>query len=268
MSDPARPCVFVIRDGWGVREETFGNAVLAARIPRHRELWKKYPTAIVNASEHYVGLPDGQFGNSEVGHLNMGGGRVVYQDFTRISKSIADGDFFENEALLGACQRAEERNRSLHLLGLVSDGGVHSHLDHLYALLELARRRNVKRVLVHAFTDGRDTAPGSARGFVQDLMSKMRTIGVGQIATVSGRYYAMDRDRRWDRVKRAYDAIVHGRSPHRGQDPVALVSQSYDRKVTDEFIEPSVVTDAQGEPIGALRRGDQCLFFNFRADRA
>ncbi|MBI3723891.1 2,3-bisphosphoglycerate-independent phosphoglycerate mutase [bacterium] len=268
MSEPVRPCVFVIRDGWGVREDPFGNAVLAARIPRHKELWKKYPTALVNASEHYVGLPDGQFGNSEVGHLNMGGGRVVYQDFTRISKSIEDGDFFENEALRGACQRAEERNRSLHLLGLVSDGGVHSHLDHLYALLELARRRNVKRVLIHVFTDGRDTAPGSAKGFVLDVVAKTKTIGVGQVATVSGRYYAMDRDRRWDRVQRAYDAIVHGRSPHRGTDPVSLVKESYERKTTDEFIEPSVVVDSQGEPTGTLRRGDQCLFWNFRADRA
>lgn len=266
--EPVRPCVIIVRDGWGVRDDPFGNAVVAARIPRHRELWSKYPTTQINASEHYVGLPDGQFGNSEVGHLNMGGGRVVYQDFTRISKSIADGDFFDNDALRGACQRAEERNRALHLIGLVSDGGVHSHQEHIYALLELARRSGVRRVFVHALTDGRDTAPGSAKGFVAELVEKARTIGVGQVATVGGRYYGMDRDRRWDREKKAYDAIVHGRSPWRGTDPVALVQASYDRGVTDEFIEPSVVTDERGEPLAPVRRGDQFIFFNFRADRA
>src|SRR5581483_11161227 len=234
--EPVRPCVFIIRDGWGVREEREGNAVLLAKLPRHQELWGKYPTTTINASEHYVGLPDGQFGNSEVGHLNMGGGRVVYQDFTRISKSISDGDFFENEALANACQRAEERNRALHLIGLVSDGGVHSHQEHLYALLELARRKGVPRVYIHALTDGRDTAPGSALGFIREVIEKARTIGVGQIATVGGRYYGMDRDKRWDREKKAYDAIVHGRSPWRSPDPVALVQASYDRKVTDEFI--------------------------------
>jgi 2,3-bisphosphoglycerate-independent phosphoglycerate mutase len=266
--EPVRPCVFIIRDGWGVREEREGNAVLLAKLPRHTELWSKYPTALINASEHYVGLPDGQFGNSEVGHLNMGAGRVVYQDFTRISKSIADGDFFENEALVRACQRASERNRALHLIGLVSDGGVHSHQEHIYALLELARRNAVRRVFIHAFTDGRDTAPGSARGFIAELVAKTRTIGVGQVATVGGRYYGMDRDRRWDREKKAYDAIVGGRSAWKGTDPVALVQASYERGVTDEFIEPSVVTDAHGEPVGSLRRGDQVIFFNFRADRA
>lgn len=266
--EPVRPCVFIIRDGWGVREEREGNAVLLAKLPRHKELWSKYPTALVNASEHYVGLPDGQFGNSEVGHLNMGGGRVVYQDFTRISKSIQDGDFFENDALLGACQRASERNRALHLLGLVSDGGVHSHQEHLYALLELARRRNVKRVFVHAFTDGRDTAPGSAKTYMADLVSKMKTIGVGQVASVGGRYYGMDRDKRWDRVKKAYDAIVLGKSEQRGTDPVKLVTESLAQGTTDEFILPAVVTDERGDPVAPVRRGDQFIFFNFRADRA
>src|SRR5581483_10128064 len=266
--EPVRPCVFIIRDGWGVREEREGNAVLLAKLPRHQELWGKYPTALINASEHYVGLPDGQFGNSEVGHLNMGGGRVVYQDFTRISKSIEDGDFFDNDALAGACQRASERNRALHLIGLVSDGGVHSHQDHLYALLELARRRNVKRLFVHALTDGRDTAPGSAKGYVAQLVEKMKTIGLGEIATVGGRYYGMDRDKRWDREKRAYDAIVHGRSERRGRSAVKLVLESYERGVTDEFIEPSVVTDDRGEALAPVRRGDQFIFFNFRADRA
>jgi 2,3-bisphosphoglycerate-independent phosphoglycerate mutase len=268
IMEPVRPCVIIVRDGWGVREDPFGNAVVAARIPRHRELWAKYPTVSINASEHAVGLPEGQFGNSEVGHLNMGGGRVVHQDFTRISQAISDGDFFENDALLLACQRAEERNRSLHLIGLVSDGGVHSHGEHLYALLELARRRSVRRVFIHALTDGRDTAPGSAKGFIAELVEKVKTIGAGQVATVGGRYYGMDRDRRWDRVKRAYDAIVHGRSPHRGADPIALVQASYDRGVTDEFVEPAVVTNALGEPLATLRRGDQVIFFNFRADRA
>jgi 2,3-bisphosphoglycerate-independent phosphoglycerate mutase len=266
--EPVRPCVFIIRDGWGVREEREGNAVLLAKLPRHEELWRKYPTALVNASEHYVGLPDGQFGNSEVGHLNMGGGRVVYQDFTRISKSIEDGDFFENDALLGACQRASERNRALHLIGLVSDGGVHSHEEHLYALLELARRRNVKRAFVHALTDGRDTAPGSSKRYVARLIEKMKAIGLGQIATVGGRYYGMDRDKRWDRVKKAYDAIVFGRSERRGPDPLKLVEESLARGVTDEFIEPAVVVDEKGEPLAPVRRGDQFIFFNFRADRA
>ncbi len=252
---PVRPCVFIIRDGWGVREEREGNAVYLAKLPRHEELWSKYPTALVET----VG------GN---GYVDMGAGRSVEPDRARVSRAIDKGDFFENDVLLAACQRASERNRALHLIGLVSDGGVHAREEHLHALVELARRQGVPRLFVHAVTDGRDTGPREARAHLAQLEGKLRTLGLGRIATVGGRSFGMDRDRRWDREKKAYDAIVHGRSSFRGADPLRLVEESYARGAGDETVEPSVVADEKGEAIGPVRRGDQLVFFNVRADRA
>jgi len=263
---PHRPVLIVVRDGWGVREEeTDGNAVALAKTPRHDELWGRYPTALVSASEHHVGLPDGQMGNSEVGHLNMGAGRIVYQDFARINKDVREGRFERNEVLRQAAERAQERDRSLHLMGLVSDGGVHSHMDHLRELLVLAKDVGVEEVFVHAITDGRDTTPRGGVGYLRTLVGWTRELGLGQVATVSGRYYAMDRDKRWDRNKLAYDAMVHGRGPRAG-DPVEVLEASYAQDKTDEFVLPTVLSGPHG-PIGPMKHGDQIIAFNFRADR-
>ena len=255
-----------MRDGWGVRPEREGNAVALARTPRHDELWQRFPTAVVNASEHWVGLPPGQMGNSEVGHLNMGAGRLVFQDFGRICDAIRTGAFFENPALRGAIARAEERDRALHLFGLVSDGGVHSHLDHVRELLRMAKHAGLRQVFVHALTDGRDTDPNSGAGFLRTLQGWMQELGVGRVASVAGRYYTMDRDKRWERVAKGYEAMVHGRGPQ-GRDPVAVVEASYAAGVTDEFVVPHVIVDAEGRPIGPMQRGDQVIAFNFRGDR-
>jgi len=263
-----RPVVLIVRDGWGVRAEEKGNGIAAARTPRLDGFLAEYPYALLNASEHYVGLPDGQMGNSEVGHLNIGAGRVVYQDFSRINKDIAEGGFFENQALVDAVDRAHERNRALHLVGLISDGGVHSHQDQLYALLELAKRRGMtERVYVHAISDGRDTSPTGGIGYLESLLACFKRLGVGQLASVCGRYFTMDRDTRWDRVKRGYDLMVHGRGSH-SNDPLQSLRDSYSRGVTDEFLEPIVLCGANEEPVATICRGDQVLFFNFRADRA
>jgi len=243
----------VILDGWGLAPAGPGNAVELAETPTFDRLWEEFPHTTLAASGRAVGLPDGQMGNSEVGHTNLGAGRVVRQDLVRIDDDIESGAFFENEVLVEACRRA--RGSALHLLGLVSDGGVHSHLRHLDALLELGRREGVKHVYVHAFTDGRDTSPHGAATYLE---------GIPGIATVSGRYYAMDRDRRWDRVKRAYDAIVHGQGARAGA-AVEAVRASYERDVTDEFIEPVVIGDPAS---GRIRSGDAAIFFNFRPDRA
>jgi 2,3-bisphosphoglycerate-independent phosphoglycerate mutase len=266
MSSPLRPVLIVVRDGWGVSEAREGNAVALARTPRHDELWARFPTGCVSASEHSVGLPAGQMGNSEVGHLNMGAGRVVFQDFARIENDLHEGRFGEVAGLVEAMDRAEERDRAVHLMGLCSDGGVHSHEGHLKALLELARDRGVEEVYVHAITDGRDVSPTSGVESLERISAWIREIGVGQIATVSGRYYAMDRDKRWDRIQKAYDAIVHGRGPTT-RDPVEHVRQGYAEKVTDEFVIPAVVVGEDGKPVCSFRAGDQILAFNFRADR-
>ena len=218
------------------------------------------------ASGLYVGLPDGQMGNSEVGHLNMGAGRIVYQDLTKITKAIDDGDFFENPELLKACKNAKDNNSALHLFGLLSDGGVHSHITHLYGLLELAKRQGLSKVYVHCFLDGRDTPPASGKDFVQALVDKMNEIGVGEIATVMGRYYVMDRDNRWDRVEKAYRAMVDGEGVQ-ADDAVSAVAQSYDKGETDEFVLPTVVMK-DGAPTATIKEGDSIIFFNFRPDRA
>src|SRR5579871_6702301 len=251
MSEPL--VCLVVLDGWGLAPPGPGNAVELARTPVFDRLWAEYPHTQVAASGRAVGLPDGQMGNSEVGHTNLGAGRVVRQDLVRIDDDIESGAFFENPVLVEACERG--RAGALHLLGLVSDGGVHSHVRHLRALQELARRRGVEHVHVHAFMDGRDTSPTGGAGYLE---------GIRGVATVSGRYYAMDRDRRWDRVKRAYDAIVHGEGA-RADDAVAAVRASYEAGETDEFIEPVVI----GDPArGRIRAGDAAIFFNFRPDRA
>ena len=250
-------------DGFGLRQETEGNAIRAAATPRLDQFFREYAHTTLRASGLDVGLPDGQMGNSEVGHTNIGAGRVVFQDLPRITKAIADGSFDENPAYRHAMDACLEKGTSLHLMGLLSDGGVHSHLEHLFALLRLAKRRGLEHVYLHAFLDGRDVSPTSGADFVAQTVAQCREIGVGKIATVMGRYYAMDRDKRWDRVEAAYDAMVYGEGAVQNPDPVAAVRESYDRGVTDEFVEP-VVCDAEG----TISDNDSVIFFNFRPDRA
>ncbi|HHX50760.1 MAG TPA: 2,3-bisphosphoglycerate-independent phosphoglycerate mutase [Clostridia bacterium] len=262
-----RPLVLAILDGWGSRNGGPGNALARALLPHFSRLQEQYPATFLNASGEEVGLPAGQMGNSEVGHLNIGAGRIVYQELTRISKSIKEGNFFSNPVLLEALSHVRDQNRALHLMGLVSDGGVHSHLEHLYALLEMARKQGLDRVYIHAFLDGRDVAPTSGIDYIRQLESKCRELGTGQIATVMGRFYAMDRDSRWERVARAYQAMVVGQGKKATMAQVA-VEQSYEEKVTDEFVVPTVIVDAAGTPKATVQPGDGMVFFNFRADRA
>ena len=256
------PLMLCILDGFGwVPGETYGNAIVAAKTPNLDKLFASYPYTTIGASGMDVGLPDGQMGNSEVGHTNIGAGRIVYQELTRITKSIQDGDFFENEALKAAMTSARENGKALHLMGLLSNGGVHSHNGHLYGLLEMAKRLGLTEVYVHAIMDGRDVPPDSGKGFVAELEEKMAEIGVGKIATITGRYYAMDRDNRWDRVEKAYAAMVYGEGVHGA--PSEVMANSYAEGVTDEFVVPAVT--CEGGRIGA---GDSVIFFNFRPDRA
>jgi len=257
-----RPLVLCIMDGFGYNPESYGNAIAAAKKPHLDKLFAECPHTLIGASGMDVGLPDGQMGNSEVGHTNIGAGRIVYQELTRITKSIADGDFFANEALLTAMKNAAQEGRALHLMGLLSDGGVHSHNGHLYGLLEMARRSGVKNVYVHCFMDGRDVPPSSGKDYIEQLEAEMKKIGVGRIATVMGRYYAMDRDNRWERVVKAYDAMVLREGVARAT-AVEAMEQSYAAEVTDEFVVPAVIDG--GAPIKA---GDSVIFFNFRPDRA
>ena len=261
-----RRTVLIVMDGWGLRDEIEGNAVRLASTPVFDKIWALYPHTALDPHGAAVGLPDGQMGNSEVGHLNLGAGRVVHQDIVRISKSIETGEFFENPALVAAFDSVKSGGR-VHLLGLVSSGGVHSHQDHLYALVEMARRRGIRDVFVHALMDGRDTSPTGGRRFLADLRDKLDKEGTGRIATVVGRYFCMDRDKRWDRVKRAYDMLTRGVGV-RTKDALSALEKSYDAGVTDEFIEPIVVVGESGEPVGSMRDGDAVIFFNFRADRA
>ena len=256
------PLALIILDGFGYRKETEGNAISMAKKPVLDEVFRKHPHTLIGASGMDVGLPDGQMGNSEVGHTNIGAGRIVYQELTRITKSIQDGSFFQNEAFLAAVDQCRWFNSTLHIFGLMSDGGVHSHLDHICALLELAKREGLKKVCVHCFMDGRDTPPTSGKGYVQKIQDKIDELGVGCIATVSGRYYAMDRDKRWDRLERAYSAIVYGQG-ELYPSATAGIQASYDRGVTDEFIEPFIVTEN-----AFIRRDDAVIFANFRPDRA
>jgi len=269
MMNAPRPLVLIILDGWGYAPPSAANAISLARKPNYDRLLAEYPNTLIHTSGRYVGLPTGQMGNSEVGHLNIGAGRVVYMDITKIDLMIENGEFFTNPTLLNAMTAARMGERRLHLFGLLSDGGVHSHQNHLYALLRMAKQNGVERVFVHCFMDGRDTLPTNGAGYVEQLQQKMREYGIGKIATVSGRYYAMDRDRRWEREKKAFDAIVDGDAEGgRYTDAVQGVKDSYNRGVTDEFIIPFVLTGERGEPLGNIRDGDVCLNFNFRADRA
>ena len=261
-----KPVVLCILDGYGINENHEHNAIYEAKTPVMDMLMKEYPWVKGGASGLDVGLPDGQMGNSEVGHLNIGAGRVVYQELTRITKSIEDGDFFENEALLAAVENCKKNNSSLHLYGLVGPGGVHSHQRHLYGLLELAKRNGLEKVYVHCFLDGRDTPPTSAKGFVKELLDEMEKLGVGEVATVSGRYYAMDRDKRWDRVQKAYDNLTKA-TGKQFACPLCGIQASYDEGVNDEFVVPFVVAK-DGKPVATIKDNDSVIFFNFRPDRA
>ena len=261
-----RPTVLLILDGYGLSEQTEHNAIALADTPVMDRLMEEYPFAKGNASGLAVGLPEGQMGSSEVGHLNMGAGRIVYQDLVRITKEIESGSFFENEALLKAMDNAKENGTSLHIFGLLSDGGVHSHNFHLYALLELAKRRGLNKVYVHCFTDGRDTPPESGKDYIRALQDEMDRIGCGRIATVAGRYYAMDRDNHWDRIEKAYRAITLGEG-ETADSAMEAVTQSYAKGETDEFILPTVVME-NGAPTAVVGDGDSVVFYNFRSDRA
>ncbi|MGI9861364.1 2,3-bisphosphoglycerate-independent phosphoglycerate mutase [Moorella naiadis] len=258
--------MLMILDGFGLGPEGAGNAISQGRLPNYRRLLAGYPHTQLQASGEAVGLPAGQMGNSEVGHLNMGAGRIVYQELTRISKAIRDGSFFTNQVLVGAARSARERGGALHLMGLVSDGGVHSHLDHLYALLDLAQKEGLERVYIHAFLDGRDVPPASAAGYLEQVEAECRRRGTGAIASIMGRYYAMDRDRRWERTERAYRALVAG-AGHQAPSAGEAIQASYAKEITDEFVEPAVIT-RNGRPLAVVQDGDSVIFFNFRADRA
>ena len=263
------PLVLIILDGWGYRAETHANAIALARKPNYDALLRDFPNTLVHTSGRYVGLPNGQMGNSEVGHLNIGAGRVVYMDITKIDVMIENGEFFSNPALLSAMKNARSGERRLHIFGLLSDGGVHSHQNHLYALLRMARQNGVDRVFVHAFLDGRDTLPTSGAGYLEQLRKRMRDLNAGTVASVSGRYYAMDRDRRWERERKAYEAMVRGKAEGgASSDAIEGVKEAYNRGTTDEFVVPFVCVDDRGEALATIRDDDSCINFNFRADRA
>lgn len=266
-SAAGKPLVLVIADGWGLDEKTEGNAIAQAQKPNMDRFLAAYPHTTLLSSGEDVGLPGGQMGNSEVGHLNIGAGRVVYQELTRITKAIRDGDFFKNEQLLAAVNHVKKKNSSLHLMGLLSDGGVHSHIKHLFALLEMAKQQGLQRVFVHCFLDGRDVPPANAKGYIEELRNKFHNLGMGRIATVMGRYYAMDRDRRWDRTEQAYKAMVLGEGI-KVTTAMDAVEQAYRRDETDEFVKPTVIVDDQGNPVARVLDEDAIIFFNFRPDRA
>ncbi|MCD8036667.1 MAG: 2,3-bisphosphoglycerate-independent phosphoglycerate mutase [Clostridiales bacterium] len=262
-----KPTVLMILDGYGINEKTEGNAIKMAKTPVMDMLLKKYPHAKGYASGLDVGLPNGQMGNSEVGHLNIGAGRIVYQELTRITKAIEDGDFFENPELKEAMENCKKNNSALHIMGLLSDGGVHSHNTHLYALVKMAKNNGIEKVYIHAFLDGRDTPPTSGKEYLEQLEEELRSIGVGKIATVSGRYYAMDRDKRWDRTQKAYEAMLQGKG-NKAASSDECITNSYAAGVTDEFVIPTVITDEEGLPVGKIEENDSIVFFNFRPDRA
>ena len=260
------PTVLMVLDGFGLTDEIEGNAIRMSKMPNLDKIMSTYPWAEGKASGLSVGLPDGQMGNSEVGHTNIGAGRIVYQELTRITKSIQDGDFFSKPALMNAVKNCKENDKALHLFGLLSDGGVHSHIEHLYGLLKLAKENNLTKVYVHAFMDGRDTAPSSGKRFISQLEDKIKEIGVGKIATISGRFYAMDRDKRWERVEKAYLALVSGEG-EKAESATACIEESYKKDILDEFIVPTVIQE-NGKPVAIIEENDSVVFFNFRPDRA
>lgn len=266
MHNTENPVALIILDGFGCRKETFGNAVAQAKKPNFDKFWNNYPHELLTASGEAVGLPEGQMGNSEVGHLNIGAGRIVYQNLTRINKSIRDGDFFQNTAFLEAIAKAKANGSNLHLMGLLSDGGVHSHYEHLFALLELAKQQGLDQVYVHGFLDGRDVGPQTALQYIEKTEEKMAEIGIGKFASISGRYYAMDRDKRWDRAESAYRVLVDGIGLNASTASEGVV-ESYDQGVMDEFVVPFYIEE-NGEPVATIKSQDSLIFFNFRPDRA
>ncbi len=267
MGQGIKLLILIILDGWGINTKKEGNAIALAKTPVYNSLLHEFPHTILDASGESVGLPDGQMGNSEVGHLNIGAGRVVYQDLTMINKAITDGEFHKNPVFIETFRKVKSSSGRLHLMGLLSDGGVHSHIDHLFALLDLAKMEGLRDVYIHAFMDGRDTSPHSGAGYLRSLQDYISNSGIGKIATVIGRYYAMDRDNRWDRVEKAYNALTAG-GGLTATDPVKAIEKSYAGGVTDEFILPTVIVDSAGSPVATIKDGDGLLFFNFRADRA
>ena len=266
MNMEKKPVMLMILDGFGINEKKDGNAVKLAKTPNIDKLMKKYPTTVMYTSGLKVGLPDGQMGNSEVGHTNIGAGRIVYQELTKITKSIEDGDFFTIPEFTEAIENCKKYNSKLHILGLVSDGGVHSHIRHLYGLLEMAKRRDFENVFVHCFMDGRDTPPASGEGYLMQLEEKMKEKGIGKIASISGRYYAMDRDKRWERIKKCYDALIYGEG-NKATSATIAIENSYQKEVFDEFVEPTVICNGD-TPIATIEEHDSVIFFNFRPDRA
>ncbi|MEN8701616.1 2,3-bisphosphoglycerate-independent phosphoglycerate mutase [Bacillus infantis] len=261
------PVALIILDGFALRGERMGNAVAQANKPNFERYWNKYPHSTLQASGEAVGLPEGQMGNSEVGHLNIGAGRIVYQSLTRVNVAIREGEFEKNQTFLDAINHAKENNKALHLFGLLSDGGVHSHIHHLYALLKLAADEGLKKVYIHGFLDGRDVGPKTAEKYIKEAQEKMKEYGVGEFATISGRYYSMDRDKRWDRVEKSYRAMVYGDGPSYS-DPLELVEDNYKNGIFDEFVIPSVITRENGEPVATIEDNDSVIFYNFRPDRA
>ncbi|RKQ35536.1 2,3-bisphosphoglycerate-independent phosphoglycerate mutase [Oceanobacillus halophilus] len=266
MSDN-KLAALIILDGFAFRDEEFGNAVAQAKKPNFDRYWNTFAHNQLTASGEAVGLPEGQMGNSEVGHLNIGAGRIVYQSLTRVNLSIKEGDFYQKGAFLKSIQHAKDNNRALHLFGLLSDGGVHSHIEHLFALLKLASDQGLEKVYVHGFLDGRDVGPTTAEKYIKQTEEKMKELGVGQFATISGRYYSMDRDKRWDRVKKSYDSMVYGEGPTY-RTPMEVIEDSYSNGIHDEFVIPSVMVDENGEPVGKIQDNDSIIFYNFRPDRA
>lgn len=262
-----KPVALIILDGFALRDEDKGNAVTHAKKPNFDRFWNEYPHATLEASGEAVGLPEGQMGNSEVGHLNIGAGRIVYQSLTRVNVAIREGEFEQNETLLAAVKHAKEKGTNLHLFGLLSDGGVHSHIEHLYALLRLAKSEGLEKVYIHGFLDGRDVAPQSAETYLKELNEKIEEYGVGEIATISGRYYSMDRDKRWERVEKSYRAMVYGEGPSY-TSAEECVKDSYDNGIYDEFVLPSVITKEDGSPVATIQDEDAVIFYNFRPDRA
>lgn len=261
------PVALIILDGFGCRDEVKGNAVSQAKKPNFDRLWKTFPHNHLTASGEAVGLPEGQMGNSEVGHMNIGAGRIVYQSLTRVNIAIREGEFEKNETFLGAMEHAKKNGTSLHLFGLLSDGGVHSHIDHMFALLKLAKDEGVEKVYVHAFLDGRDVGPQTARTYIQETLDKMKEYGIGEFATISGRYYSMDRDKRWERVEKSYRAMVYGDGPTY-TNPMDVVNDSYEHGIFDEFVLPSVIVKEDGQPVATIQDNDAVIFYNFRPDRA
>ena len=257
----------IIMDGFGIAPEAENNAISQQTAPYYYSLLKTNPNTSLEASGLAVGLPEGQMGNSEVGHLNIGAGRIIYQELTRITKSIQDGDFFENKALLEAVKNAKANNKALHLMGLLSDGGVHSDIQHLYALLDLVKKEGLEKVYIHCLLDGRDVPPASGKGYIEKLEQYIKKVGVGKIATIAGRYYTMDRDNIWERVEKGYQAMVDGVGVIE-HDPIEAIRNSYNKNITDEFVLPTVISDKNDRPIGTIEKGDSFIFFNFRPDRA